>query len=72
VEEESTQRVERFQIDLKERLAKVALSLHPEKTRLIDFGRYAAGRRRAGPGQAGDVRFPGANAYCSTRKDGAG
>jgi len=39
------QDAERFQIDLKERLAKFALSLHPEKTRLIEFGRYAAGRR---------------------------
>jgi RNA-directed DNA polymerase len=26
-------------------LAKFALSLHPEKTRLLEFGRYAAGRR---------------------------
>ena len=39
------QDAERFQIDLKERLAKFALSLHPEKTRLLEFGRYASGRR---------------------------
>ena len=39
------QDAERFLIDLKERLAKFALSLHPEKTRLLEFGRYAAGRR---------------------------
>jgi RNA-directed DNA polymerase len=37
---------ERFLNDLKERLAAFALSLHPEKTRLIEFGRYAAERRR--------------------------
>lgn len=30
---------------LKERLAKFGLALHPEKTRLIDFGRYAEERR---------------------------
>ena len=33
---------ERFLNDLRERLAAFALSLHPEKTRLIEFGRYAA------------------------------
>jgi hypothetical protein len=38
---------ERFLFDLKERLAKFALSLHPEKTRLLEFGRCAAERRRA-------------------------
>ena len=36
---------ERFLHDLRERLAVFALSLHPEKTRLIEFGRYAAERR---------------------------
>ncbi|WP_348643218.1 reverse transcriptase domain-containing protein [Mesorhizobium sp. B2-1-3A] len=36
----------RFQIEMRERLEKFSLSLHPEKTRLITFGRYAASRRR--------------------------
>src|SRR5499433_1958990 len=40
---------ERFLNDLRERLAAFALSLHPDKTRLIEFGRYAA-ERRAGRG----------------------
>ena len=31
--------------DLKERFAKFGLELHPEKTRLIEFGRYAEERR---------------------------
>lgn len=31
--------------DLKERMAKFGLELHPEKTRLIEFGRYAEERR---------------------------
>ena len=35
----------RFQTELRERLLKFGLELHPEKTRLIEFGRYAAGRR---------------------------
>ena len=33
---------ERFLDDLRERFAKFALELHPEKTRLIEFGRFAA------------------------------
>jgi hypothetical protein len=31
--------------EMRERLRKFALSLHPEKTRLIEFGRFAAERR---------------------------
>jgi RNA-directed DNA polymerase len=38
---------ERFLADLCERFAKFALELAPEKTRLIEFGRYAAERRKA-------------------------
>ncbi len=37
-----------FLHDLKERLAKFSLELHPEKTRLIEFGRFAAERREFG------------------------
>ena len=33
---------ERFLAELRERLEKFALTLHPEKTRLIEFGRHAA------------------------------
>lgn len=32
---------ERFQQELRERLAKFGLKLHPEKTRLLEFGRFA-------------------------------
>ncbi len=38
---------ERFLADLRERFAKFALELHPEKTRLIEFGRFAAGTEQA-------------------------
>ena len=38
----------RFVQDLQERLAQFHLELHPDKTRLLEFGRYAAnnGKRR--------------------------
>jgi RNA-directed DNA polymerase len=36
-----------FMRDLRERFAKFSLQLHPDKTRLIEFGRYAAVRRAA-------------------------
>ena len=35
----------RFWDDMRERLAEYSLSLHPEKTRLIEFGRFAVERR---------------------------
>jgi hypothetical protein len=37
---------ERFLRELGERFAKFGLALHPEKTRLIEFGRFAAENRR--------------------------
>jgi RNA-directed DNA polymerase len=36
----------RFLDEMRERLTKFALTLHPEKTRLIEFGRFAAERRK--------------------------
>jgi group II intron reverse transcriptase/maturase len=38
---------ERFLAELRERFAKFNLELHPEKTRLIQFGRFAAKDRKA-------------------------
>jgi group II intron reverse transcriptase/maturase len=43
---------ERFLAELRERLAKFRLELHPEKTRLIEFGRFAL-RDRERRGQSG-------------------
>ena len=37
---------ERFQAELRERFAKFGLELHPDKTRLIEFGRFAESNRR--------------------------
>jgi RNA-directed DNA polymerase len=63
---------ERFLNDLKDRLAQFALSLHPEKTRLIEFGRYAAERRaERGKGKPETFDFLGLTHYCSTKKDSA-
>ena len=50
----------RFPADLRERLEKFALSLHPDKTRLIEFGRFAAERRaRRGIGKPETFNFLG-------------
>ena len=47
---------EKFLADLQERVRKFGLELHPEKTRLIEFGRYAAERRaKRGEGKAGNL-----------------
>jgi len=35
----------RFREAMRERLGKFALSLHPDKTRLLEFGRFAAANR---------------------------
>jgi len=46
--------------DLKERFARFGLELHPEKTRLIEFGRYAAERRaKRGAGRPETFDFLG-------------
>ncbi len=38
--------VNAFQQEFRERLAKIGLELHPDKTRLIEFGRFAARDRK--------------------------
>src|ERR1700751_5019023 len=50
----------RFLDEMRERLGKFALTLHPEKTRLIEFGRFAAERRqRRGLGRPETFNFLG-------------
>jgi len=45
---------------LRERLESFALSLHPDKTRLIEFGRHAAANReRGGLGKPETFNFLG-------------
>jgi RNA-directed DNA polymerase len=60
---------ERFLRDLQERLQEFGLSLHPEKTRLIEFGRFAAkDRKERGQGKPESFDFLGFTHSCSTRK----
>ena len=56
---------------LKERFAKFHLELHPEKTRLIEFGRYAAQRRsKRGDGPPETFDFLGFTHICGTTRKG--
>jgi RNA-directed DNA polymerase len=62
---------QRFLADLRERLAKFNLELHPDKTRLIEFGRHAV-RTRAerGVGKPETFDFRGFTHYCGKTKNG--
>jgi RNA-directed DNA polymerase len=61
---------QRFLAELRERLAKFALELHPDKTRLIEFGRFAAERRRArGLGKPETFDFLGFTHICAKMRD---
>jgi RNA-directed DNA polymerase len=58
----------RFLEEFKERLAKFGLELHPDKTRLIEFGRYAArDRKQRGGGKPETFNFLGFTHYCGQR-----
>src|ERR1700678_1548464 len=62
---------ERFLAEFKERLASFALELHPDKTRLIEFGRFAqVNRQRRGEGKAATFTFLGFTHYCATNSKG--
>jgi RNA-directed DNA polymerase len=64
---------ERFLADLRERLAKFALTLHPEKTRLIEFGRFAAlERQKRGQGRPETFDFLGFTHICGEKVGGRG
>jgi len=63
---------ERFLHDLRERLAQFALEIHQDKTRLIEFGRFAmADRKKRGAGKPETFDFLGFTHICAKRrKDG--
>jgi RNA-directed DNA polymerase len=62
---------QRFLADLRERLAKFGLELHPDKTRLIEFGRFAARTRKArGVGKPETFDFLGFTHVCGKTKAG--
>src|SRR6266404_2232656 len=57
----------RFLQEWKERLRKFGLELHPDKTRLIEFGRYAAeNRKKRGEGKPETFNFLGFTHICGT------
>jgi len=59
----------RFHKELAERFAKFQLKLHPEKTRVIEFGRYAAERRkRRGQGKPETFNFLGFTHICGKKR----
>ncbi len=60
---------ERFRRELQERFAKFGLELHAGKTRLIEFGRFAAqNRTRRGEGKPATFDFLGFTHYCGKRR----
>ncbi len=62
---------ERFLADLRERFAEFGLELHPDKTRLIEFGRYAAERRAArGDRRPETFDFLGFTHMCAKSRNG--
>ena len=62
---------ERFLREFRERLAKFGLEVHPEKTRLIEFGRFAqVNRKRRGAGKAETFAFLGFTHYCGRNSKG--
>jgi RNA-directed DNA polymerase len=61
----------RFLDELRPRLAKFGLELHPDKTRLIEFGRYAAANRAArGEGKPETFDFLGFTHICGKTRNG--
>jgi hypothetical protein len=64
---ERREEADRFLEQLRGRLRKFGLEPHPEKTRLIEFGRYAAERRKKrGEGKPETFNFPGFTHICGT------
>ena len=62
---------EQFLGDLRERFSKFNLELHPDKTRLIEFGRNAARDRKArGDGKPETFDFLGFTHFCGKNKSG--
>jgi RNA-directed DNA polymerase len=61
----------RFLDEMRERLGKFALSLHPDKTRLIEFGRFAAANReRRGLANPETFDFLGFTHICGKSRKG--
>ena len=62
---------EHFLNAAKERLGDFELEIRPDKTRLIEFGRYAIARRQErGPGRPETFDFLGFTHYCAEDRGG--
>jgi len=62
---------ERFQRELRERFRKFNLELQDDKTRLMEFGRFAAeNRKRRGDGKPDTFEFLGFNHVCDMTRKG--
>jgi len=62
---------ERFQAELKERFRKFHLELHPDKTRLLEFGPFAdENSRRDGRGKPETFDFLGFTHICGKKRNG--
>jgi hypothetical protein len=62
---------ERFRVALAERLRQFGLGLHPEKTRLIEFGRFAGqNRKQRGQGPPETFDFLGMTHICGRSQEG--
>ena len=57
---------QRFLVYLRQRMAKFGLELHPDKTRLVEFGRFAV-RNRASRSASGSVRISSSPSCHSSR-----
>ena len=68
---EHRRNAEAFLEQLRERMRKFGLELHPEKTRLIEFGRFAEDRRkRRGEGKPETFDFLGFTHICGKTRKG--
>jgi RNA-directed DNA polymerase len=62
---------EQFLSDLRDRFAKFGLQLHPNKTRLLEFGRFAANnRKKRGDGKPETFNFLGFTHSCAKTRSG--
>jgi RNA-directed DNA polymerase len=62
---------ERFLTDLRDRFARFGLALHPDKTRVLEFGRFAAaGRQARGAGKPETFNFLGFTHICAKTRKG--
>ena len=68
---EHREEAERFLTDRRERFAKFGLGLHPDKTRLIEFGRFAdKSRRERGDGKPETFNFLDFTHICGKTRQG--